>query len=440
MPSTQYQGLVSAPARRPISRSRLRRERRQAIQLWPRLACLSPRRLAAVLQRERILPTWGLFARFLSASRAAVVRDPASAAQWARSACRLAETLPAAAYPQIALGDLKAATLVAEAEALRFLGQPIAARDRICVARSLVSATPDVRFTSEICRIEALVAAELGDEFAALSSADRAILAIPPFFRRPEYLRHLIAQALAVAPFDAARARGACAEALDLSNEYDFHRVVAGILQASAFVELSEFEAAAQLISFLEPFTDELDELGRIHLLWVRARIATSSDEIATLLEANRNLQQVLERLDGLGRERDRALVEIDLVLVETLCGRRVLGLRRVHALAERLAKAGAHSEIVITLRLLFKLLTTRADPREILDQARTYLSQAWWLPRHSGRRSPSSWPGAEVPFGHLPGPISRSYIDDKTFEPAMHLAWEELSFLEDTFISGGKP
>lgn len=432
MANTQHPSLCPPSTRRPIARSRLDRERRQAGRLWPRLSAVSPRRLEDELRREGARPTWGLFARFLTASRSAAARDPNAALRWARSAIAIAGLLPSNAYRQLALCDLRGAGLVAEAEALRFLGRPLIARDRVRKARDLLSRAPDVRFLSEIDRVGAAIAADLGEGDTADHLSRRGVLSIPICFDGFERLRLHLGRALAVAPFDAFAARDACFQAIDLSfGGSRRHQGIAWLQLASALVEIGWPDEAARILPVVAPLSRDLDVLGGIHSLWIAARIDACRDDLRTLLLADKALQEVIARLGALGRERDRALAELDLILVEILTGRMVAGLRRVDSLAARLAERGAHSEIEITLRLLFKLLVQHADPREVLDQARTYLAQSWWLPRRGGRRTPSRWSGAEVPFGHLAHPISRAYTDYRTFEAGMHVSMSPFRLTE---------
>src|SRR6185436_137970 len=118
---------------------------------------------------------------------------------------------------------------------------------------------------SEIDRVEAAIASDLGDGHAADHLSRRAVLSIPTCFDGFERLRLHLGRALAIAPFDAFAARDACFKAVDLSfGGSRRHQGLAWLHLASALIEIDWPDEAALILPVVQPLTRDLDALGGI--------------------------------------------------------------------------------------------------------------------------------------------------------------------------------
>lgn len=413
MPRTLLSDLQPAARSR---RARVVEERRDARIRFARLRELSPSDVLSQLAREARRPTWGLFARFLTESRKSVHRRPQESHRWAQVAARLAERLDRARYPRLSVRDLLAAASAAEAEALRFLGRPQEAEGLLDEARRLLSSRPDPRLRAEIERIGAGLRGELADPSGAERLFTRAILRLQSM-ADPSLIARLYAErsaALAGAdPFQALET--VCFASFLAGNRCQRQHAELSVVFARFLCETgSPSEAAVLLGGIRDSESRELEPLGRVHGLWVQARI---DRQRGNLPRAERRLHQVIEHLSSFGRDRDRALARLDLAEVEMAAGRPMEGIARLRRLEVDLAMAGGHGEISVALALLAEACSDGETFEPLFVRARLYLLRCWWAPQRSRRREGSHWANGEVPFGLEAQAISRAGTDYLTFE-----------------------
>src|SRR6185295_19776435 len=168
-----------------------------------------------------------------------------------------------------------AAATAAEAEALRFTAQPSKGLERVRRARKWLGVDADPRLRVEIDRIEAGLLFELGRAEDAAALANEALLIV----RGPQVRALSSALYLEVAGFlaqvDEMRALDASALAVIHGPKHDARfRATARLVYAWRLCEVGNSDLAALTIGLLEEQDPgALDEVSRLHALWLRGRI-----------------------------------------------------------------------------------------------------------------------------------------------------------------------
>jgi tetratricopeptide (TPR) repeat protein len=364
------------------AKAELARERLRGIGLWHTLEKQNQERRLEMIRSDPRMQTWGLYDRLLEKCREMGFRSPGYAAEIARLALAVVDTLEPSRYGAARIVDFRAGALGALGNSLRLASDFAAAESAFQAAREeLARGTGDPQEEAALISLEASLLKDLGEFERAVAILEKA-RAIYQTLDEPHMEgRTVLQQADAIGYARPEAAVTLAQEGLALIDPLREPRLEwCGRHTLALFLnDAGKPREALALLETSRPLYAQFkDPWTRIRLHWLEGKIARSLGDLA---EAEETFKRLWYDLQDPAYAHELTLLSIDLAEVYVEEGKHEEALELVEEFGPLLEDWGMHAEGRALWLLMQKAVQERRTEATLFRRMAEYLSRAWFVP-----------------------------------------------------------